>query len=328
MTRILIAPDSFKGTYSAAEVADAIGAGVGAAGAHADLCPVADGGEGTLDVLMGALGGERRSVPAHDALGRELAADIGLLGDHRAIVEMARVSGLTQIDPGERDAERACTFGTGELIVAARAAGASEIVVTVGGSATSDGGQGAIEAIERAGGLAGARLICFCDVDTSYEHAAEVFGPQKGADPQAVTRLTERLHRLAATFPRDPRGVPATGAGGGLSGALWAVHDAELRPGADWVLDAVGFDERVRQADAVICGEGRLDGQSLAGKIVGAVARRAQDAGVPVHAVVGSSLLTQAEIDSLGLATVHEATDETGMRAAGESVAASAGRSR
>ena len=324
MPRVLVAPDSFKGTYSATAVARAVGDGVRAAGADAELCPVADGGEGTIEVLAEAFGGATLQVPAHDALGREIVAGVELVGESIAIVEMARASGLALIDPADRDAERASTFGTGELIVGARDAGAREIIVTVGGSATSDGGRAALDAIDRGGGLAGVKLVCFCDVDTPYERAAEVFGPQKGADPAAVERLTDRLLELASGFPRDPRGVPGTGAGGGLSGALWAVHGAELRPGADWVLDALGFDERIGRADALICGEGRLDDQSLSGKIVGAVARRAARAGIPVHAVVGSNTLTIDEIESLGLASVHEATDEHAMRDAGAAIAAAA----
>lgn len=324
MTRVLVAPDSFKGTFSAAEVAGAIGDGVRSAGADAELCPVADGGEGTIEVLSAALGGATLNVPAHDALGRAIVAGVELVGDNVAIVEMARASGLDLIDPSDRDAERASTFGTGEMIVAARAAGVREIIVTIGGSATSDGGEGALEAIDAAGGLGDARLVCFCDVETPYERAAEVFGPQKGADPAAVARLTDSLVERASRFPRDPRGVPGTGAGGGLSGALWAVHDAELRPGADWVLDALSFDERIGRASAVICGEGRLDAQSLSGKIVGAIARRAGRAGVPVFAVVGSNTLTDDETHALGLAAVHEATDVRSMHDAGAAVAATA----
>jgi len=147
MSRFLIAPDSFKGTFGAAEVADAIAAGVEAGGAEADRCPVADGGEGTMAVLLGALGGERHRVRVHDPLRRPIEAEYAMLGDgETAIVEMARASGLSLVPPEERDAERADTFGTGELIAAAIVAGATRVLVAVGGSATTDGGRGALEA--------------------------------------------------------------------------------------------------------------------------------------------------------------------------------------
>ena len=201
---------------------------------------------------------------------------------------MAQASGLGLVAEHERDAWAASTRGTGELILAAVAAGAREILVAVGGSATTDGGRGAIEAIRAGGGLGGARLAVLCDVETAFEDAPRVFGPQKGADAAIVARLEERLERLAGELPRDPRGVPATGAAGGLSGGLWAAFDAELRPGAAAVLDALGVDERMRAAQLVVAGEGCLDEQSFGGKIVGELVRRARAAGVPVHAVVGN----------------------------------------
>ncbi|HWI21223.1 MAG TPA: glycerate kinase [Baekduia sp.] len=322
MTRFLVAPDSFKGTFSASEVAAAIGEGVRDAGAEADLCPVADGGDGTLQALLDALGGESVAAKVHDPLGREIQAAFGLLGaGDTAIVEMAQASGLHLVAPVDRDAEAASTIGTGELIAAAYARGARRIVVTVGGSATTDGGTGAISAIEAAGGIAGATVVCLCDVTTEFERAAEVFAPQKGADAAAVGRLTGRLHGQAEAFPRDPRGVPRTGAAGGLSGALWAYFGAELSSGADWVLDAVGFDERLRQVDGVITGEGRLDRQTFEGKLVGTVAERVHRASIPLHAVVGSSELSSEERDQLSLASITEATDVAQMRAAGSAIA-------
>src|SRR4051812_21085827 len=208
--RVLVAPDSFKGTFRAPEVAAAIGRGLEAAGlAPPDLCPVADGGEGTLEVLLTALGGETAASAVTDPLGRPVEAGFALIEDGAtAIVEMAAASGLGLVAPRERDAEAATSRGTGELIVAAVAAGAQVVLIAVGGSATTDGGAGAIAAIEEAGGLDGARLVVLCDVRTPFEQAAKVFGPQKGADPAAVARLTARLQAMAATLPRDPRGVP------------------------------------------------------------------------------------------------------------------------
>jgi glycerate kinase len=229
---LLIAPDSFKGTYSAREVAEAIARG---AGPDVDLCPVADGGEGTLEALL-ARGGWTTEAAAHDALGRAIVAPIGWLDDgSTAVVEVAAASGLGLIAAHERDAEAASTYGTGELIAATISQGARRVIVTVGGSATTDGGIGAISAIDAAGGPRTAQLIVLADVTTPYEHAAQIYGPQKGADTATVHRLTERLHHQAATLPRDPRGVPHTGAAGGLSGALSAAYDATLTPGAAWV---------------------------------------------------------------------------------------------
>lgn len=338
---LLIAPDSFKGTFSAAQVAAAIGRGVPAGTAAPDLCPLADGGEGTLEVVLAACGGSTEDVPAHDPLGRPLRASIGWLDDATgaipgstarwpvgmrgvpavrgpvALVETARASGLGLVAPGERDAEAASTYGTGELIAAAAARGAGEIVVTVGGSATSDGGAGALEAIEERGGLRGARLTVACDVTTPFERAAEVYGPQKGADAACVARLTARLHALAERWLRDPRGVPMTGAAGGLAGGLWAAHGAALVPGADWVLDAVAFDARLARASAVVTGEGRLDRQTFEGKLVGAVAARCARARVPLHAVVGSLGVDEREARALGLASLRVASDKAALTAAG-----------
>src|SRR4051812_36143612 len=235
---VLVAPDSFKGTFSAAKVAGAIGRGLERAGLMPpDLCPVADGGEGTLDALLTQLGGELVAAEVSDPLGRPVRAGFALLEDGgTALVEMAAASGLGLVAEDERDAWAASTRGTGELIAAAVEAGAQVILVAVGGSATTDGGAGALEAIEDAGGLRGARLVVLCDVRTPFEDAARVFGPQKGADPAMVGRLTGRLEALARRLPRDPRGVPMTGCAGGLSGGLWAAHGAVLEPGARWVL--------------------------------------------------------------------------------------------
>ncbi|MEZ5123528.1 MAG: glycerate kinase [Solirubrobacterales bacterium] len=327
MTRVLVAPDSFKGTFSAAEVADAVGRGLEAAGVEADRCPIADGGEGTMAILVAAQGGRTQTLTVSDPLGRPVAAAIGWIdGGATAIVEMALASGLGLVAPEERDAEAASTAGTGELIAAAVAGGARRIVVSVGGSATTDGGAGAVAAVQAAGGLRGARLVVACDVTTPFERAAIVFGPQKGADPAAVQRLTARLHAQAAALPRDPRGVPMTGGAGGLSGGLWAALDAELVAGAPWVLDALGFTERLARADAAVSGEGRLDRQTLEGKAVGEVAARCAAAGVPLHAIVGSSELSTAEAQALGLASVRLAPTPADMEAAGRALAAGLAR--
>jgi glycerate 2-kinase len=317
---VLVAPDSFKGTFSAPQVAGAIGRGLEAAGLMPpDLCPVADGGEGTLDALLPQLGGELIGVAVQDPLGREIRAGFGLVeGGGTAIVEMAAASGLGLVAEGERDAWAASTYGTGQLIAAAAGAGAQVILVAVGGSATTDGGAGALEAIEDGGGLRGAQIVVLTDVRTPFEDAGKVFGPQKGADPDMVLRLTARLDELAATFPRDPRGVPMTGAAGGLSGGLWAAHSAVLEPGARWVLDALDFDERMRASRAVVTGEGKLDEQTLEGKLVGEIGTRTRQAGVPLHAIVGTDRLDRFGKRIIDLQVVQEATNLEEMEAAGE----------
>jgi len=300
---VLVAPDSFKGTLSATQVAEAIGRGLSRAGLSAELAAVADGGEGTMEVLAERLGGEIVTVSAHDPLGREVAASFALLGDGRtALVEVAAASGLALLAPLERDAEAASSAGTGELIVAALACGASHVLVAAGGSASTDGGAGAIDAIAAAGGLRGARLSVLCDVRTPFEQAAATFGPQKGADAAAVARLQRRLEAFGL-----PRGVPMSGAAGGLAGGLWAKLDARLVAGAPFVLEALDFDTRMLAASAVIVGEGCLDATSLEGKIVAEVATRARQHGVPAHAIVGRCELTRFDARILDLQEIFEA---------------------
>jgi glycerate kinase len=302
----LVAPDSFKGTFDAATVAEAIAAGVEAGGGSADRCPVADGGEGTMDVLLGALGGERRTTRVHDPLRRPIEASFGLLGGGQtAIVETAQASGLSLLAPEERDPERADTYGTGELIAAAIDTGGRTVLLAAGGSATTDGGRGAIEALRQSD----AAIEVLCDVRTPYEEAARVFAPQKGASPEEVERLTEKLDAFAAELPRDPRGLPMTGAAGGLSGGLWA-HGATLRAGADFVLDALDFDARLARADAVVSGEGRFDSQSLEGKIVGEIATRCAAAGKPLHLIVGQNGLRKGATASISSVVAASSLEE------------------
>jgi glycerate kinase len=317
---VLVAPDAFKGTLRAAQVAAAIGRGIEAAGlVPPDLCPVADGGEGTLEVLITALGGETAGAAATDPLGRPISAGFALIEDGgTAIVEVAEASGLHRVAPEERDPVAASTRGTGELIVAAAAAGPEVVLVAAGGSATTDGGAGAIAAIEDAGGLQGTRLVVLCDVRTPFELAAERFGPQKGADAKAVKQLRARLDQQARTLPKDPRGVPMTGAAGGLSGGLWARYGARLEPGATFVLEHLDFDARMRAARAVVVGEGRLDATTLEGKIAGEVATRARQAGVPCHAIVGSSAIDPLSARILDLQVILEASTPAELQAAGE----------
>jgi len=322
--RFLVAPDSFKGTISAPAVAATIAAGIREAGGEADVCPVADGGEGTAEALRAALGGEVRRATAHDPLGRPIESEFVLLaGGETAAIDTASASGLPLVAPAERDAEAASTYGTGELIAAAVAAGARRVILAAGGSATTDGGAGAIEALRERGGLGGAALEVLCDVTTPFERAAVVFAPQKGAGPAAVERLTERLARLATELPRDPRGMPMSGCAGGLSGGLWAAFDAGLRPGAAFVLDLLGFERRLREADAAVTGEGRIDSQSLEGKIVGEIAAICARVGRDLFVLVGRDELDHAALAGLPIRSVREAGTLAELRAAGAELARS-----
>jgi glycerate kinase len=309
-------------------VAAAVGRGLERAGlVPPDLCPVADGGEGTLEVLLTALGGETAGARVHDPLGREVAAGFGLIeGGGTAVVEMAAASGLGLVAPEERDAWAASTRGTGELICAAVDAGAEVVLVAVGGSATTDGGLGAVEAIEAHGGLGGARVVVLCDVRTPWERAPSVYGPQKGAGPEMVLRLEARLDGLATRWARehgrDPRGVPMSGAAGGLSGGLWAACGATLEPGAPFVLGALDFDARMRASRCVVLGEGKLDEQSLQGKVTGEIGTRTRQAGVPLHAIVGVNALDRFAARIIDLQVVQEATTLDELEAAGEHLGA------
>ncbi len=317
---VLVAPDSFKSTFGAGEVATAIARGLRAGGRETVELPVADGGEGTMDVLASAHDASVRTATVQDPLGRPIEASFAVLSDGRTgVVEAAHASGLGLVKEAERDAFAASSYGTGELIAAAAEAGASTVLVTVGGSATTDGGAGALEALEESG--ATPRLEVLCDVRTAWEDAPRVFAPQKGADPETVKRLERRLARLARAAPKDPRGVAMTGAAGGLSGGLWAHRSAKLVAGAPYVLDMVGFDERMRGAAFVVTGEGRIDRQTLQGKIVGEVATRCRQAGVACHAVVGARGLDAFEARILDLSTITEAATLDELEAAGRALA-------
>ena len=320
MNSVLVAPDKFKGTLAAGEVAAAVARGLRAGGREAVELPLADGGDGTLDALAPALGADLRTAEVAGPLGRPVEARFGLAGGgRRAIVEMAEASGLRLVPEDGRDAWAASSRGTGELIAAACAAGAREVVVCAGGSASTDGGAGALEALDDAG--VDPRLVVVCDVQTAWEDAAALYGPQKGASPRTVTRLTRRLEELAERAPHDPRGQPMTGAAGGLAGGLWAWRGAQLVPGAAYVLDAVGFDVRMRAARFVVTGEGRIDEQTLHGKLLAEVATRCRQAGVACHAVVGRDDLDDFGERVIDLGLVIEAGDEAALEEAGRRLA-------
>ena len=318
--QVLVAPDSFKGTFSAQEVAAAIGRGLERAGlVPPDLCPVADGGEGTSTVLLTQLGGETAGITATDPLGREIQAGYVLLEEGgTAVVEVAEASGLSLVAEDERDPIGATTYGTGQLIAAAVGDGAPVVLVCVGGSATTDGGKGAIDAIEEAGGIGSARIVCLCDVRTPFERAPIEFAPQKGADSDQIRELEARQRELAKALPKDPTGVPMTGAAGGLSGGLWAQYGAKLEAGAPFVLDALDFADRMRASRAVIAGEGRMDETTLRGKIAAEVATQARQAGVPCYAVVGQNGMDPFGQRLLDIQEIVEATTIEELEAAGE----------
>lgn len=323
MTVVLVAPDSFKGTYTAAEVARAIALGVRAAGGEAIECPVADGGEGTLDILLAQPGVEERRLEVSGPVGQRVEARWGWDPSARtAFVESAQACGLQYVDGSPEQAVKASSEGLGEILRAALDAGAARIVVTLGGTGTSDGGRGMLDVLP--GVPPEVRVEALSDVDVAYEDAARVFGPQKGADADAVEALTARLHQtaeqLASRTGRDPRGRARTGAAGGLSGALWAAYGAELRSGADAVLDLVGFDAKALAASVVVVGEGRLDSQSFDGKIVGRVLGRI--GGAATVAVVGSRAVDDAGATERGLSRVWTAGDPDAMRRAGEEIVA------
>jgi len=284
--RVLAASDKFKGTLTAAQACAAIGHACWELGIDCTEMPMADGGEGTLDVL----GGPNRSTlvtgPLGDPVRAEWRYDRGV-----AVIEMARASGLTLVGGASgNDAMAASTQGTGELIDTALDMGARRIIVCLGGSATTDGGFGALRAISTPARLKAVDFVVACDVDTLFTDAAEVFAPQKGASPAQVKLLTGRLERLAQVYKQehgvDVASIPGSGAAGGLAGALAALG-ATLMPGFDIVAEETGFDEAVKNHELVITGEGLLDDTSFDGKVVGSVADYAEEHGTKMLTVVG-----------------------------------------
>ena len=256
--------------------------------------PLADGGEGTLDTLLAARGGSRRTARVTGPLGDPVDAQWGVLPGGVAIVEMAQASGLALVSGGN-DPLRASTRGTGELIAAVRAQGFNRVVVAVGGSATTDGGLAAVEALGWS--LQGMKVTVACDVETSFVDAAQVFAPQKGASGAQVALLTRRLETLADQYRRrtgvDITQLTGAGAAGGLAGGLAAIG-AELAPGFDVVAEAVGLEAALEGADLAITGEGKLDGSSLAGKVVGGVLAWAEDFAVAHVAIVAGQATDEA----------------------------------
>ena len=279
--KAVIAIDSFKGCLSSAEAADAVAEGL--AGHDCVMLPVSDGGEGFATVLTEALGGEVVIARVHDPLGRMIDASYGLAGQ-TAVIESAAASGLTLMNPEELDPLHAGSWGTGELIADAICRGAREIYVGFGGTGTNDGGKGMLEALEAVRDLwLKCRFTGLCDVTATFcgpEGATAVYGPQKGVKPEQVAPLDDKLRALAEQYRpvmgRDVLTKPGSGAAGGMAGALWAVLGGELKPGADAVLDILRFEHHLEGASLVITGEGRIDAQTLQGKLPAVVARRAK----------------------------------------------------
>lgn len=303
--RVLAAADKFKGTATAAQVCAAIGHACWALNIDCTEIPMADGGEGTLDVL----GGANRTTLVTGPLGQPVEAAWRL---HRgvAVIEMARASGLTLAGgPENNDALNATTQGVGELIDSALNEGAKKIIVCLGGSATTDGGLGALRAISTPARLRAVEFLVACDVDTLFVDAAKVFAPQKGATPAQVSMLTGRLEQLAQRYESEyginVARIPGSGAAGGLAGGLAALG-AKLIPGFDIVAEENGFDEAVKEHDLVITGEGLFDDTSFDGKVVGSVLDYANEAGTKAMAIVGDiddamDTALRAEIETISI---------------------------
>jgi glycerate kinase len=280
----LASPGSLKGALSAVEASRALASGLRSGGARADELPIADGGDGTAEVLAAALGGEWRSAVVSGPLGRPVQARWLLLPDGAAVVESAEAIGLARLGPDERDPLRASSRGLGELILtAAEARGTERLLVCLGGSATVDGGAGMREVLDRLP----SQTTVLHDVRTTLDDAARLYGPQKGATPDMVAELSARLAALPEL--RRFAALPGAGAAGGL-GAAFAALGAELRPGAAYILDRLDFRERVARAELVVTGEGIVDPTTLEGKAPGEALRVCREVGTRC-AVFGGRVL-------------------------------------
>ncbi len=340
--KIIVAPNSFKGSLSASQAAAAIARGVREARPEADIIeiPVADGGEGTVEALVSAKKGTYLSVEVEGPLGDPEQATYGLIDDGATgVVELAAASGLTLIPAEKRDPRRASTYGFGQLLDAVRKQGVTSIIAGIGGSATNDGGAGMAQALGYRlldasgrdlprGGAALARLdridasgfdlawrsisvMVASDVTnplTGPQGASHVYGPQKGADDDAVRQLDQALARLAEVIERDlgkrVADIPGAGAAGGAGAGLIAFLDARLVPGAPLVVEASGFDAALPGARLVITGEGRVDAQTAYGKAPGEVAKRAHNAGIPVLLLAGGKGPGWESLSSLGVDSI------------------------
>lgn len=348
---ILIAPDSFKGSLSAVEASHAMAEGARRVFPHSQqsLVPMADGGEGTLEVIVSACGGQLRQATVCGPLGAPVQANWGLLPDGTAVIEMAEASGLTLVPPARRAAFRASTFGTGQLLLAALDAGTKQILLGLGGSATTDGGAGALTALgarflDRAGmdlGTGGTALAALDHIDRSqldarltnvpitllcdvqnpllgYNGAAAVYAPQKGADEETVAKLELGLTRMAEVVQNqtgeDFASIPGAGAAGGLAFGMLAFSRAQLQSGIDTVIALTQFGAKVREADLILTGEGALDQQTLSGKTIAGLvlAVRTASEGQPAPPIIGFAgavNLSGPQLDHLGLVSAFSLVD-------------------
>ena len=342
MKKVVLAPQGFKESLTGMKIAEAMSAGVKRVWPEAEtvMVPVADGGDGTLQALVDASGGEVRTASVEDAIGRQIEAEWGALGDGTtAVIEVANAVGLARLTPHERDVRRASTFGVGQLIVEALDAGFTEFIIGVGGSATNDGGSGMVQAmggsltdstgreLSRGGialadlanidisgldnRMAEASVVVACDVNNPLcgpRGASAIFGPQKGATSDDVRELDAALANYAEVIAKDLHTdvaeIPGSGASGGLGAGLMGFFDARLRLGADIVLDAVNIDEHLKDADLVIVGEGQFDRSTVFNKAPVAVAQRAKLNGTPVIGVAGSLGAGYREVHEHGIDAV------------------------
>ena len=329
MRKVVVASDSFKGCLSSEQVADAVEKGIHEVYPDCDVVKlaVADGGEGTIEALSTTLGGCIVKVQVQDPLGRPITSEYAIVGETTAVIEMSRASGLTLLNEDERNPMLTSTFGTGQMVADALSIGCRRFIMGIGGSATNDAGTGMLEALgyrfmdaegnvlegrgeslgkiryidasDAVAGLKDSIFIVACDVDSPFcgpKGAAYVYGPQKGATSEMVKELDEGMQAFSRLVYKetgtDIMNIKGAGAAGGLGGALNAFLDADLKKGADMVLDAIGFDQMIENADLVITGEGKIDSQTLNGKLPSAVARRASARNIPVMAICG---LTEVE---------------------------------
>ena len=340
----MVASDSFKGCLRSDQVADAVESGVLKVFPDCEVVklPVGDGGEGTMEALVSAMGGHVIALSVQDPLGRPVEAEYALLNDGSAVIEISKSSGLTLLSQGERNPLKTSTYGVGQLIADALRKGCRRFLVCIGGSATNDAGTGMLEAlgyrfVDSVGTemngcgenlikikdvdssaampeLKESEFIVACDVDSPLygpNGAAYVFAPQKGADAAMVEELDRGLRHFADIMQKcaglDVADMSGAGAAGGLGAAFIAFLNAKLKRGADMVLDAVSLDEHIRNADLVITGEGKIDSQTMSGKLPAAVAERAAAQNVPVVAICGYS-----DIDTLpGFHEIYPVTPES-----------------
>jgi glycerate kinase len=345
-SKIVVASDSFKGSLSSLEVADAAAKAINECmpGCRVEKVEVADGGEGTMEALHRTLGGVKVAVEVCDPLGRAITASYVKLADGvTAVLEMAVASGLPLLAPQELNPMKTSTYGTGQLIADALRKGCRKFLIGIGGSATNDAGMGMLEAlgvrfldvegnllhgsgeslekvadIDLSGvcaGLAESEFIIACDVDAPLygpKGAACVFAPQKGADAEMVAMLNDGLEHFSSVIRRvtgkDVSDIPGAGAAGGLGGGFVAFLHARLERGIEMVLDAISFDERIRGASLIITGEGRVDFQTLTGKTPYGILKRARRQGIPVVAIGGSVALGEKEASEAGFAGVYAVT--------------------